>query len=42
MMPVFKAQLNDVDIAAAVTYERNSWDNSTGDVIQPSVVKIAR
>jgi cytochrome c oxidase subunit 2 len=42
MMPAFKAQLNDVDIAAAVTYERNSWDNSTGDVIQPSVVKIAR
>jgi len=42
MMPVFKAQLNDVDIAAAVTYERNSWDNSTGDVVQPSVVKIAR
>jgi len=42
MMPVFKAQLNDVDIAASVTYERNSWDNSTGDVIQPSVVKIAR
>jgi len=42
MMPVFKAQLNDVDIAAAITYERNSWDNSTGDVIQPSVVKVAR
>ena len=42
MMPVFKAQLNDVDIAAAVTYERNSWDNSTGDVIQTSVAKIAR
>lgn len=42
MMPAFKTQLNDVDIAAAVTYERNSWDNSTGDVIQPSVVKIAR
>jgi cytochrome c oxidase subunit 2 len=42
MMPVFKAQLNDVDIAASITYERNSWDNSTGDVIQPSVVKIAR
>jgi cytochrome c oxidase subunit 2 len=42
MMPVFKAQLNDVDIAAAITYERNSWDNSTGDTVQPSVVKIAR
>jgi cytochrome c oxidase subunit 2 len=42
MMPVFKAQLNDVDIAASITYERNSWDNSTGDVVQPSVVKIAR
>jgi len=42
MMPVFKAQMNDVDIAAAITYERNSWDNSTGDVVQPAVVKIAR
>jgi len=42
MMPIFKAQLNDVDIAAAITYERNSWDNSTGDTVQPSVVKIAR
>lgn len=42
LMPAFNAQLNDVDIAAALTYERNSWDNSTGDVVQPSDVKAAR
>jgi cytochrome c oxidase subunit 2 len=42
MMPVFKAQMNDVDIAAAITYERNSLGNSTGDIVQPAVVKIAR
>jgi cytochrome c oxidase subunit 2 len=25
-----------------ITYERNSWGNKTGDVIQPSEVKAAR
>jgi cytochrome c oxidase subunit II len=42
LMPAFKDQLNDVDIAAVITYERNSWDNSTGDLVQPSDVKAAR
>ncbi len=42
MMPVFKEQLNDVDIAAAITFERNSWDNKSGDVVQPADVKAAR
>ncbi|MBT8131700.1 MAG: cytochrome c oxidase subunit II [Gammaproteobacteria bacterium] len=36
------AYLSDVDIAAILTYERNSWGNDTGDVIQPSVVQAAR
>ena len=42
LMPAFKAQLNDVDLAAVITYERNSWGNSTGDMVQPSTVKAAR
>ena len=34
--------LNDLEIAAIVTYERNAWDNKTGDVMQPADVKAAR
>jgi len=41
-MPAFGAQLNDFEIAAVVTYERNAFDNNTGDVIQPSEVKARR
>ena len=37
-MVAFK-HLSDVDIAAVVTYERNSWGNKTGDVVQPSEIK---
>ena len=41
-MAAFKSQLSDVDIASVVTYERNSFGNTTGDVIQPSQVKALR
>ncbi len=41
-MSAFKAQLNDVDIAAVITYERNSFGNSVGDTVQPSTIKNAR
>jgi cytochrome c oxidase subunit 2 len=37
-MASFK-QLSDIEIAAVVTYERNSWDNQTGEVVQASDVK---
>jgi cytochrome c oxidase subunit 2 len=37
-MAAFK-HLSDVDIAAVVTYERNAWGNSTGDMVQPSEIK---
>jgi cytochrome c oxidase subunit 2 len=40
-MAAFK-HLSDVDIAAGVTYERNSWGNATGDLVQPSEVKAFR
>jgi cytochrome c oxidase subunit 2 len=36
-MAAFK-HLSDVQIAAVVTYERNSWSNTTGDVVQPSEI----
>ncbi len=39
-MPAFKI-LNDVDLAAVITYERNAFDN-TGSVVQPADVKSAR
>jgi cytochrome c oxidase subunit II len=42
LMPAFKGQLNDADLAAAITYERNSWGNDVGDMVQPSDVKAAR
>jgi cytochrome c oxidase subunit 2 len=38
-MPPFGGQLSAADIAAVVTYERNSWNNKTGDLIQPAEVK---
>jgi len=41
MMP-FGSQLSDADIAAIVTYERNSFGNDTGDVVQPDDVHEAR
>lgn len=41
-MQAFAKQLGDTEIAAVVTYERNSWGNDTGDVVQPAQVKAAR
>jgi cytochrome c oxidase subunit 2 len=41
-MAAFGKQLSDTDIAAVITYERNSWSNKTGDVIQPSEIRAAR
>jgi len=42
VMPAWKAVLNDVDIAAVVTYERNSFGNTVGDMVQPAQVKALR
>jgi cytochrome c oxidase subunit 2 len=41
-MAAFGKQLNDTEIAAVVTYERNSWGNKTGEAIQPAEVKSLR
>jgi len=41
-MAAFGNQLNDLQLAAVITYERNAWGNNTGDVVQPADVKAAR
>jgi cytochrome c oxidase subunit 2 len=41
-MAAYRGQLNDVDIAAVITYERNALGNSVGDIVQPSAIKNAR
>ena len=40
-MAAFK-HLSDVQIAAVVTYERNAWGNTAGDVVQPSEINDLR
>ncbi|HEY1128446.1 MAG TPA: cytochrome c oxidase subunit II [Roseateles sp.] len=40
-MPAWK-QLSDTDIAALVTYTKNSWSNKTGQTVQPAEVVAAR
>ena len=34
--------LNDLEIAAITTYERNAWGNDVGDLVQPRDVRAAR
>ena len=41
-MPPFAAQLDDADIAAVITHERNAWGNAMGDLVQPAQIKAAR
>ncbi|NIR60105.1 MAG: cytochrome c oxidase subunit II [Gammaproteobacteria bacterium] len=41
-MQAFENQLDDADLAAVITYERNAFGNNTGDVVQPADIKAAR
>ncbi|OGT01058.1 MAG: cytochrome c oxidase subunit II [Gallionellales bacterium RIFCSPLOWO2_02_FULL_59_110] len=41
-MQAFKNSLSDAEIAAVVTYERNSFGNRMGDMVQPAQVKALR
>ena len=34
-MQAFGGQLNDVDMAAVITYQRNAFGNNMGDMVQP-------
>lgn len=40
-MQAFGKQLNPVDLAAVITFERNSFGNHDGDMVQPSEIKAA-
>jgi cytochrome c oxidase subunit II len=40
-MPSWK-QLSDTEIAAVITYTKNSWSNKTGQIVQPADVVAAR
>jgi len=40
-MASFK-QLSDVEIAGVITFERNSWNNKTGDMVSPADIKKLR
>jgi len=40
-MPSWK-QLSDTEIAAVITYTKNSWTNKTGQIVQPKDVLAAR
>jgi cytochrome c oxidase subunit 2 len=41
-MRAFKNELSDVEIAAVVTYQRNAFGNTAGDLVQPSAVQALR
>lgn len=41
-MQAFAGQLNDAELAAVITYERNAWGNNKGDTVQPATIKAAR
>lgn len=40
-MPAWK-QLSDTEIAAVITYTKNSWSNKTGKLVQPADIVAAR
>ena len=40
-MPAWK-QLSDTDLAAVITFTKNSWSNKTGQLVQPAEISAAR
>ena len=40
-MQAFAEQLDETEIAAVVTYERNAWNGGTGSVVQPKDISDA-
>ena len=41
-MAAWKGQLSDLELAAVITYERNSFGNAVGDLAQPKDIAAAR
>ena len=42
VMPAWGGILNDADLAAVITYERNAFGNHTGTLVKPEDIKAAR
>jgi cytochrome c oxidase subunit 2 len=40
-MPAWKGKLSDTEIAAVITYTKNSWSNKTGQTVQPAEIVAA-
>ena len=38
-MAAYGPQLTDAELAAVITYERNAWENNTGDTVQPADIQ---
>jgi cytochrome c oxidase subunit 2 len=41
-MQAFAPQLDDEELAAIITYERNAWEHDTGDLVMPSDIQAQR
>jgi len=41
-MAAWKGQLSDLELAAVITYERNAFGNTQGDMVQPKDIVAAR
>jgi len=41
-MQAFRTSLSDVELASVITFERNSFGNRKGDMIQPAQIKALR
>ncbi len=41
-MPPWDRKLNNLDMAAVITYQRNVWGNNTGDIVQPAQIEAVR
>lgn len=41
-MASFAGQLSDSDMAAVITYQRNAFGNTVGDLVQPAIIKALR
>jgi len=38
----FRGNLSDTDIAAVISYTKNTWTNKTGQIVQPAEVLAQR
>ena len=41
-MRAFASELDDVELAALMTYQRNAFGNASGELVQPATVAVAR